>query len=125
MHDCTIVVTPLNLVPDRERFQSLPSAGSWRRPLLLRARTIRPRNRRGAHMNRITRSFALTAVAVLAAGVAAATGAPAAHAASPVSLTSGFYIDPNSSPTQWVAAHPSDGRSPAINSSRSEEHTSE
>ena len=43
--------------------------------------------------------------------------ASAAHAASPVSLTSGFYVDPSSSPAVWVAANPGDGRAGAINAS--------
>ncbi|MFC7304302.1 glycoside hydrolase family 6 protein [Streptomyces monticola] len=42
-------------------------------------------------------------------------GAPAvAHADSPVAMTSGFYVDPGSSPASWVAANPSDGRAAAI-----------
>ncbi|MGW6271125.1 MULTISPECIES: glycoside hydrolase family 6 protein [unclassified Streptomyces] len=44
----------------------------------------------------------------------AATGAPAAAQASPISLTSGFYVDPNSSAAAWVAANPGDGRAAAI-----------
>jgi endoglucanase len=67
-------------------------------------------------MNRMTRPLVRMAV-VLAAVAATMTGAPAAHAASPVSLTSGFYIDPNSNPAAWVAAHPTDGRTSAINGS--------
>ncbi|MGA5299711.1 glycoside hydrolase family 6 protein [Nucisporomicrobium flavum] len=39
--------------------------------------------------------------------------APAAHA-DPVSQTSGFYVNPNSSPAAWVAANPGDGRAAAI-----------
>jgi endoglucanase len=39
--------------------------------------------------------------------------APAAHA-DPVSQTSGFYVDPNSSPATWAAANSGDGRAAAI-----------
>jgi endoglucanase len=42
-------------------------------------------------------------------------GAPAAHA-DPVSQTSGFYVNPQSSPAAWVAANPNDGRAGAIRS---------
>ncbi|MFI0986246.1 glycoside hydrolase family 6 protein [Streptomyces exfoliatus] len=45
------------------------------------------------------------------------TIAPSAHAADPTTMTSGFYVDPNSSAKQWVAANPADGRTPAINAS--------
>ncbi|WP_411111689.1 glycoside hydrolase family 6 protein [Streptomyces sp. c-19] len=45
------------------------------------------------------------------------TVAPSAHAADPTTMTSGFYVDPNSSAKQWVAANPADGRTPAINAS--------
>ncbi|MGW6741560.1 glycoside hydrolase family 6 protein [Streptomyces sp. NPDC055025] len=34
--------------------------------------------------------------------------------ADPISMTSGFYTDPNSTPAAWVAANPGDGRAPAI-----------
>ncbi|GHH28798.1 glycoside hydrolase family 6 protein [Lentzea cavernae] len=40
--------------------------------------------------------------------------APAAHAASPVGLTDGFYVDPGSNPAVWVRDHPDDGRRDAI-----------
>ncbi|USQ85848.1 glycoside hydrolase family 6 protein [Streptomyces phaeoluteigriseus] len=39
---------------------------------------------------------------------------PPAQAADPTKLTSGFYVDPNSSPALWVATNPGDGRAPAI-----------
>jgi endoglucanase len=42
--------------------------------------------------------------------------APSAHAADPTTMTSGFYVDPNSTVKQWVAANPGDGRAAAINS---------
>ncbi|MFD5708802.1 glycoside hydrolase family 6 protein [Streptomyces pharetrae] len=43
--------------------------------------------------------------------------APSAHAADPTTMTSGFYVDPDSSPKRWVAANPGDGRAAAINTS--------
>lgn len=46
------------------------------------------------------------------------TSAPAAQAApDPVAMTSGFYVDPNSSPAVWSAANPGDGRAAAIRTS--------
>jgi endoglucanase len=53
-------------------------------------------------------------VAALAALPMALAVAPPAHAADPTTMTSGFYVDPNSSAKQWVAANPGDGRAPAI-----------
>ncbi|RAS66892.1 endoglucanase [Lentzea atacamensis] len=53
------------------------------------------------------RALALALLAVVAT-------APAAHAASPVSLTDGFYVDPDSNPAVWVRTNPSDGRNAAI-----------
>ncbi|QNP68131.1 glycoside hydrolase family 6 protein [Streptomyces roseirectus] len=47
----------------------------------------------------------------------ALTLAPSAHAADPTTMTSGFYVDPDSSAKRWVAANPNDGRAAAINSS--------
>ncbi|MFF4378489.1 glycoside hydrolase family 6 protein [Kitasatospora sp. NPDC001547] len=41
----------------------------------------------------------------------------AAHAADPTTMTSGFYVDPDSSARRWVDANPGDGRAPAIRSS--------
>ncbi|SFF89562.1 endoglucanase [Actinacidiphila alni] len=43
------------------------------------------------------------------------TGAGTASAADPITLTSGFYVNPGSSPAAWVAAHPGDSRAAAIN----------
>ncbi|MFC5909181.1 glycoside hydrolase family 6 protein [Streptacidiphilus monticola] len=40
-----------------------------------------------------------------------------AFAADPTTMTSGFYVDPNSTPQQWVNANPNDGRTAAIRSS--------
>ncbi|MFC3452725.1 glycoside hydrolase family 6 protein [Amycolatopsis speibonae] len=40
-----------------------------------------------------------------------------ASAASPLDLTSGFYVNPNSAPAQWVAANPGDSRAAKINAS--------
>ena len=37
--------------------------------------------------------------------------------ASPVDLTSGFYVDPNSTPKAWVNSHASDSRAASINTS--------
>lgn len=37
-----------------------------------------------------------------------------AHADSPVAMTSGFYVDPHSTPAAWAAANPGDGRAAAI-----------
>ena len=47
----------------------------------------------------------------------ALAAAPSAHAADPTTMTSGFYVDPDSSAKRWVAANPGDGRAPAINAS--------
>ncbi|MGW8851099.1 glycoside hydrolase family 6 protein [Streptomyces xiamenensis] len=43
--------------------------------------------------------------------------AQAAPAADPITMTSGFYVDPNSSPAAWAAANPGDGRASAIRDS--------
>ncbi|MFJ5708123.1 glycoside hydrolase family 6 protein [Streptomyces sp. NPDC093105] len=56
-------------------------------------------------------------VAALAALPLALTLAPSAHAADPTTMTSGFYVDPDSSAKKWAAANPGDGRAPAINTS--------
>src|SRR5690349_4271168 len=69
-----------------------------RRPVM--RRLIRPRT--------LAAVLALTIPAVL-------LGAPAAHA-DPVGQTSGFYVNPQSSPAAWVAANPGDGRAAAIRS---------
>lgn len=66
-------------------------------------------------MRRRQRTHAL----LIAAGLTAATllGAPAAYAAgNPLTMTNGFYVDPNNSAAVWAAAHPTDGRTPAIQS---------
>ncbi|WP_285747996.1 glycoside hydrolase family 6 protein [Lentzea sp. NBRC 105346] len=42
---------------------------------------------------------------------------PAAHAASPIGMTNGFYVDPDSNPAVWVRGHANDGRAAAIRSS--------
>ncbi|GAA1656850.1 glycoside hydrolase family 6 protein [Actinoplanes couchii] len=60
-------------------------------------------------LSRVLAALALTVPAVL-------LGAPAAHA-DPVSQTSGFYVNPYSSPAQWAAANPGDGRAAAIRAS--------
>jgi endoglucanase len=46
------------------------------------------------------------------------TATPSAQAApNPLAQTSGFYVDPNSSPAVWSAANPGDGRASAIRDS--------
>lgn len=55
--------------------------------------------------------------AALSALPLAFVAAPSAHAADPTTMTSGFYVDPDSSPKRWVAANPADGRAAAINAS--------
>ncbi|GJF32132.1 glucanase [Kitasatospora sp. NE20-6] len=64
-------------------------------------------------MRRSTRLLA-SALIVLPLTLAAPT---AAHAASPVSMTNGFYVDPNSSAAAWAAANPGDGRAAAVRAS--------
>lgn len=44
----------------------------------------------------------------------ALTQAPTAIAADPIGMTSGFYVDPNSNPANWVRANGSDGRAARI-----------
>src|SRR5256714_11874111 len=39
-----------------------------------------------------------------------------AHAASPIDLTSGFYVNPNSSPAVWARSNPGDSRAAQIQS---------
>jgi len=56
-------------------------------------------------------------LAALSALPLALAVAPSAHAADPTTMTSGFYVDPDSSAKKWVAANPGDGRAPAINGS--------
>lgn len=41
--------------------------------------------------------------------------APAKVLASPIDLTNGFYVDPNSTPATWVRSHGSDSRASTIN----------
>ncbi|WP_328326069.1 glycoside hydrolase family 6 protein [Kribbella sp. NBC_00382] len=50
----------------------------------------------------------LIGAAVALAFVATCTTAHAAPAGSPVAMTTGFYVDPNSNPATWVRDHPSD-----------------
>jgi cellulase/cellobiase CelA1 len=57
-----------------------------------------------------------TSVIAVSALLLVATAVPA-NAASPLSLTSGFYVNPSSAPAQWVAAHPADSRAAKINAS--------
>ncbi|MFC9325634.1 glycoside hydrolase family 6 protein [Kitasatospora sp. NPDC057015] len=57
----------------------------------------------------------LTAAILLALPLALA--APTAAHADPVSSTSGFYVDPNSSAAAWAAGNPGDGRAAAIKAS--------
>ncbi|MFD8705538.1 glycoside hydrolase family 6 protein [Kitasatospora sp. NPDC059648] len=40
-----------------------------------------------------------------------------AYAADPTTMTSGFYVDPDSGAQQWLSANPGDGRAQAIRSS--------
>jgi len=56
-----------------------------------------------------------SAVAVCA--VVLLSPATPATAASPISLTSGFYVNPNSAPATWARNNPSDSRSARIQSS--------
>ncbi|GAB7051378.1 glycoside hydrolase family 6 protein [Catenuloplanes indicus] len=63
-------------------------------------------------MTRLIRPWTLAAALALTIP-AVLLGAPAAHA-DPISQTSGFYVNPNSSPASWVAANPGDGRAAAI-----------
>ncbi|MFE5207293.1 glycoside hydrolase family 6 protein [Streptomyces sp. NPDC056600] len=58
-----------------------------------------------------------TLLAALSALPLALAAAPSAHAADPTTLTSGFYVDPDSSAKRWTAANAGDGRAAAINSS--------
>ncbi|MER5475870.1 glycoside hydrolase family 6 protein [Streptomyces sp. NPDC002734] len=58
-----------------------------------------------------------TLLAAFSALPLALAAAPSAHAADPTTLTSGFYVDPDSSAKRWTAANPGDGRAAAINSS--------
>ena len=64
-------------------------------------------------MKRPTRPRVFAAALALAVPVALLVAPTVAHA-DPVSQTSGFYVNPNSSPAAWVAANPNDGRAAAI-----------
>ncbi|AKH85741.1 endoglucanase [Streptomyces sp. CNQ-509] len=58
------------------------------------------------------------AVAALLALPLFLASSPSAQAApTPLAMTSGFYVDPNSSPAVWSAANPGDGRAAAIRNS--------
>ncbi|GAA3595226.1 glycoside hydrolase family 6 protein [Kribbella ginsengisoli] len=56
----------------------------------------------------------LIGAAVALAFVATCTTAQAAPAGSPVSMTTGFYVDPDSNPAVWVRDHPSDAAAASI-----------
>ncbi len=64
-------------------------------------------------MKRPARPLLALAVALAVAVPTILFGSSAAHA-DPVSQTSGFYVNPQSSPASWVAANPGDGRANAI-----------
>jgi endoglucanase len=67
----------------------------------------------GSVLRAMGKSSALAAIG-LTAGL---TCAPAAHATvqatDPVTMTNGFYVNPNNSAAVWSAANPTDGREPA------------
>ena len=69
-------------------------------------------------MRRRLRTPALIGAAGLATAVTL-LATPAAHAAgsNPFSSTNGFYVNPDNSAAVWAAAHPTDGREAAIESS--------
>ncbi|MCO1340143.1 endoglucanase [Kocuria polaris] len=64
-----------------------------------------------------SRPWIQIAATTLALTLAAVGVSPAASAANPPDLTSGFYVDPDSAPAQWADANPQDGRSAAIRES--------
>ncbi|MGX7674360.1 glycoside hydrolase family 6 protein [Plantactinospora sp. DSM 117369] len=64
-------------------------------------------------MKRPARPLLALAAALTVAVPAILFGSSAAHA-DPISQTSGFYVNPQSSPASWVAANPGDGRANAI-----------
>ena len=64
-------------------------------------------------MKRPTRPLLACAAALAVAVPTILFGSSAAHA-DPISQTSGFYVNPQSSPASWVAANPGDGRANAI-----------
>ncbi|MDG4788863.1 glycoside hydrolase family 6 protein [Micromonospora sp. WMMD1102] len=67
-------------------------------------------------MRRPARPLLAVAAALAVAVPTILFGSSAAHA-DPISQTSGFYVNPNSSPASWVAANPGDGRANAIRTS--------
>ncbi|WP_431676102.1 glycoside hydrolase family 6 protein [Kitasatospora sp. KL5] len=67
-------------------------------------------------MRRSRRSTALLIAPALTA-LLSAVNPGTAYAADPTGMTSGFYVDPNSSAQQWVNSHRGDGRAPAIQAS--------
>src|SRR5689334_4443306 len=83
---------------------------------------------------RITGLAALGAAAVIgltgacspgqsAGTVAARAAAPAAAAGSPIDMTSGFYVDPDSNPATWVRNNPGDARAAQIKSAIADKPT--
>ncbi|MBP2437048.1 glycoside hydrolase family 6 protein [Microbacterium amylolyticum] len=68
-------------------------------------------------MRLLSRPWIRIAATTLALTLTAFGAAPAASAANPPDLTSGFYVDPNSGPAEWANANPQDGRSAAIRQS--------
>jgi endoglucanase len=64
-------------------------------------------------MKRLARPLLALAAALAVAVPTILFGSSAAYA-DPISQTSGFYVNPRSSPASWVAANPGDGRANAI-----------
>lgn len=64
-------------------------------------------------MRSLARLLSLSLAAAFTAALGTLSAAPA-YAADPTTMTNGFYADPGSSAQQWVASHPTDGRTPAI-----------
>ncbi|MFG3408230.1 glycoside hydrolase family 6 protein [Streptomyces sp. NPDC048142] len=68
-------------------------------------------------MRSLLRTLAASAFACLLLPLGAgqqAAAAPATPRANPIGMTSGFYVDPRSTPAAWAAANPGDGRAAAI-----------
>lgn len=65
---------------------------------------------------RWTTRFAAVLTSLAAAAAVSVLVAPSASAASPVDLTSGFYVNPNSSPAAWAANNAGDARAARIQS---------
>jgi endoglucanase len=63
-------------------------------------------------MKQLSRPRTLAAALALAVPAVLLGASPAQ--AGPLDQTSGFYVNPNSSPAAWVAANPGDGRAAAI-----------